>query len=122
MLTIGICGASGSGKTTLAQELSAAIEGNVILLAQDAYYRDHPELPFHMREKLNYDEPSIFEHDLLLQDLQALREGRSVTEKAYDYAQHRRCDTGRLLYPADLLILEGIHVFYDPRIRDLLDL
>ncbi len=121
MLTIGICGASGSGKSTLAEELAAQIEGTSILLNQDAYYRDHPHLSFAEREKLNYDEPGIFEHDTFLADIQALQEGRPVLRKAYDFANHRRADTDQWVQPADALIIEGIHVFYDPRARDLMD-
>lgn len=121
MLTIGICGASGSGKTTLAEELSSQIEGNSILINQDAYYRDHPHLSFEEREKLNYDEPGIFEHDVLHDDIRALIAGEPVKRKAYDFANHRRADTDTCIEPADVLIVEGIHVFYDARIRDLLD-
>lgn len=121
MLTIGICGASGSGKTTLAEELSASIQGRSILLNQDAYYRDHPHLSFEEREKLNYDEPGIFEHDLLHEDMGALIAGRPIKRKAYDFANHRRADTDTLIDPADVLIVEGIHVFYDARVRDLMD-
>lgn len=121
MLTIGICGASGSGKTTLAGELAKAIEGTCVLINQDAYYRDHPHLSFEERERLNYDEPGIFEHDQFLQDVQALIAGKPILRKAYDFTQHRRSDTEVVVKPADVLILEGIHVFHDPRVRDLMD-
>ena len=121
MLTIGICGASGSGKTTLAEELAAKIEGRSIMLNQDAYYRDHPHLSFEEREKLNYDEPGIFEHDLFCKDIAALIAGEPVPRKAYDFTNHRRADTSRLIEPADVLIVEGIHVFYDSKARDLMD-
>lgn len=122
MLTIGICGASGSGKTTLAEELAAAIDGRSILLNQDAYYRDHPHLSFEEREKLNYDEPGIFEHDVFLEDMRALTGGKPIRRRAYDFANHRRADTDAQIEPADALIVEGIHVFYDPRARALMDL
>lgn len=121
MLTIGICGASGSGKTTLAHELAGKIEGRAILLNQDAYYRDHPHLSFAEREKLNYDEPAIFEHDLFHRDMAALIAGERVLRKAYDFTNHRRADTDQMIEPADVLIVEGIHVFYDERVRMLMD-
>lgn len=122
MLTIGICGASGSGKTTLAEELAGKIESDSILINQDAYYRDHPHLSFEEREKLNYDEPGIFEHDLLYEDMRQLITGRPIRRKAYDFANHRRADTDIWVQPADVLIVEGIHVFYDAKARDLMDL
>lgn len=121
MLSIGICGASGSGKTTLALELMDRIDGRALLINQDAYYLDHPHLPFALREKLNYDEPGIFDHELIYQDIRALTEGRPILKRGYDYAQHRRCDPLTPVEPADVLIFEGIHAFYDPRVRALLD-
>lgn len=121
MLTIGICGASGSGKTTLAEELARKIQGKSILLNQDVYYRDHPSLSFSEREKLNYDEPGIFEHELLHEDIAALVAGKPVRRRAYDFKVHRRADTEQMIEPADVLILEGIHVFYDERVRGALD-
>lgn len=122
MLFIGICGASGSGKTTLARELARELGGDCVLLNQDAYYLDHPDLPFEERVVLNYDEPSIFDHDLLYQDVCALLAGRPITQKAYDYADHRRKDTGGIIAPANVLILEGIHTFYDKRLTDKMSL
>lgn len=121
MLTIGICGASGSGKSTLAMELAARICGRVILINQDTYYRDHPDLTFSEREKLNYDEPGIFEHDLLYQDIRCLLDGEPITKKAYDFSYHQRADTDEWIMPGDVLILEGIHAFHDSRLRNLLD-
>lgn len=121
MLAIGICGASGSGKSTLAGELEARIHKSCLLLKQDSYYKDHPNLSFEERERINYDAPEAFEHDALRADLQALREGRPITRKRYDYRQYRRCDADEHLYPAEVVLLEGIHVFYDPAVRDLLD-
>ena len=117
MLMIGICGASGSGKSTLAAALAGAIQGRCVLLAQDSYYKNHPDLPFSQREKINYDEPDAFEHDLLLGDLKELAAGRPITRKAYDYAQHLRCDSPELIQPADVLILDfKIYIRVDPDI------
>ncbi len=116
MLFIGICGASGSGKTTLAQELSASIGVKCTVINQDAYYRDHPNLSFEERSLLNYDEPEIFDHDLLLKDMETLLAGEPIVRKGYDYNQHRRADSDELILPCDVLILEGIHVFYDERL------
>ena len=118
MLFIGICGASGSGKTTLARELVRDMGVDSVVLNQDAYYFDHSEMPFEERVHLNYDEPGIFDHDLLYSDICALLDGKPITRKAYDFSQHRRCDTNELIRPATVVIVEGIHAFYDQRLRD----
>jgi len=122
MLFIGICGASGSGKSTLAHALEERLGmDRCLVLQQDAYYRDHPNLTFEQRCKLNYDEPDIFDHDLLLEDVQQLMRGGGITRKAYDYTQHRRNDRPEeIILPRDVLILEGIHTFHDKRLNDLM--
>ena len=122
MMCIGICGASGSGKSTLADELRQRVTGSTLIINQDAYYRDHPELTFEQRTHLNYDEPGIFDHDLLLADLRTLLSGTPVTRKGYDYSLHRRADTQELITPCDIIIVEGIHAFHDARLRSLFDL
>ena len=90
MLIIGICGASGSGKSTMAKALAARLERPCIYMKQDSYYKDHPDMSFEERERINYDEPAAFEHDALRDDLIRLRNGRPITAKEYDYSQHRR--------------------------------
>ena len=99
MLIIGICGASGSGKSTLADELARRLDEPCVLLKQDSYYKDHPDMDFAQRERINYDEPEAFEHEALRADLEALRAGRSITRKGYDYKQHRRCDSQERISP-----------------------
>ena len=120
MILIGICGASGSGKSTLADALANRLGDRCLVIQQDCYYRDHPDLSFTERAKLNYDEPGIFDHDLLLHDMNTLISGQPITRKAYDYTQHRRADTDELIYPHDVVILEGIHCFFDPRLMKLM--
>ena len=123
MLFIGICGASGSGKSTLATELATMVNRSILIINQDAYYHDHPNLSFDERCKLNYDEPSIFDHDLLLSDVKELLSGNRVPQKRYDYANHCRADqSGAFLEPQDVVIVEGIHAFFDERLRDMMDL
>ena len=120
MIVIGICGASGSGKSTLAEELCRSIGKGSLVINHDCYYRDHPSLTFEERSLLNYDEPEIFDHDLFLEDIKLLLDGKPITRKRYDYTQHRRADTDELIYPPDVLIIEGIHVFYDERLCELM--
>lgn len=120
MIFIGICGASGSGKSTLAQSLADKLGGCCYVLQQDCYYKDHSHLPFEQRAQLNYDEPSIFDHDALLSDITDLMNGKSITRKGYNYAEHRRADTDEVILPPDVLILEGIHTFHDQRLLELM--
>ena len=123
MLFIGICGASGSGKSTLADELATMVNRSILIINQDAYYLNHPDLSFEERCRLNYDEPSIFDHDLLLEDVKKLLAGERVPRKQYDYANHCRADLpGECMEPHDVIIVEGIHAFYDARLRAIMDL
>lgn len=123
MLFIGICGASGSGKSTLAEELATMVNKSILIINQDAYYYDHLDMSFEERCELNYDEPSIFDHDLLLEDVKALLAGKRVLRKRYDYAEHRRApQLEEYLEPHDVIIVEGIHAFFDHRLRDMMDL
>ena len=82
MLFIGICGASGSGKTTLAEELIRDLGVPVTVIHQDGYYLNHPDMSFEERCHLNYDEPFIFDHDLLYQDICTLLEGKPIPESS----------------------------------------
>lgn len=98
------------------------IQGHVVLLKQDCYYRDNWHPPFAQRVHINYDEPATFEHDELLRDVHALLEVRCITRKGYDYANHCRADGEETIEPGDVLIIEGIHVFYDERLHSALNL
>lgn len=122
MIIVGICGASGSGKSTLAREISESLTCETVIIGQDCYYRNHAELPFEERVHINYDEPDAFEYDELICDVNALSEGHAITRKGYDYTNHLRADTNELIAPPDVLILEGIHMFRDPRLNRAMSL
>lgn len=123
MIIVGICGASGSGKSTLATRIAQSLSCTRTIIGQDCYYRDQPGVPFEQRVKTNYDEPAIFDHDLLYQDVCALGRGEAISTKAYDYAGHKRADRPEeLIFPPEVLILEGIHIFHDPRLRNEMSL
>lgn len=125
---IAVAGASASGKTLLAQtmyqELSDELGDTVDLamLAEDAYYRDQSHLPMAERERTNYDHPDAFEHELLVEHLQELAAGRSVQVPEYDFSQHTRAANTHTVEPAKVLIVEGILVLSDERLRDLFDI
>lgn len=120
MLFIGICGASGSGKTTLTEELVREVGASSTVINQDAYYLDYPDLSFEERTRLNFDQPGIFDHELLFEDIKTLLSKQPITRKAYDFTKYERNDQEELVYPADVLIVEGIHAFYDERLCRLM--
>ena len=116
MVIIGVCGASGSGKSTLAREIKKALDCPTVILGQDCYYKDQSYKCFEDRVTTDYDDPMIFDHDELLKDIDLLTAGKPITKKGYDYANHVRADSDELIEPPDVLILEGIHVFWDDRL------
>ncbi len=123
MIIVGICGASGSGKSTLAKRIRDSLACSCVIIGQDCYYRSFPELPFEKRVKLNYDEPAIFNFDELCEDVQKMERGEAITTKGYDYTNHLRADSPDIIIqPPEVLILEGIHMFYDKRLCDLMSL
>ncbi len=122
MIIVGICGASGSGKSTLAREIAESLACRVTIIGQDCYYKNHAELPFEERVHINYDEPDAFDYDELMRDIACLDEGRAITRKGYDYAKHLRADTDACIEPPDVLILEGIHMFRDARLNQMMSL
>ena len=93
MIVIGVCGASGSGKSTLAKTICGELACSSLIIGQDCYYKDHSHLPFEERVRINYDEPEVFDHDALLEDVERLGRGEAVTRKGYDYAAHMRADS-----------------------------
>ena len=119
MIIVGVCGASGSGKSTLARLIRESLSCRCIVIGQDSYYRSFPHLTFEERTHLNYDDPEIFDYDELLADIELLTAGKPITVKGYDYANHLRADSpDQMIEPPEVLILEGIHIFYDKRICD----
>ena len=118
MIFIGICGASGSGKSTLARELVKNIGAKCLVMNQDAYYFDHPDMTDEERENFNYDEPASFDHDLILSDVESLMAGKETPRRGYDFSRHRRSDPNEMMEVPDVLIIEGIHTFHDKRLCD----
>ena len=90
MIIVGVCGASGSGKSTLARRIKEALSCSCEIIGQDCYYKSFPEIPFEERVHLNYDEPTIFNYDEMIEDLNTLSSGQPITKKGYNYAKHLR--------------------------------
>jgi len=120
---VGICGGTGSGKTTLAQALAARLgEGRCLLLSQDDYYHDLSHLSVEERGRRNFDHPSAVDFDMLADHLGQLASGSPIDAPQYDFRSHSRERPFRLLAPRQYIILEGILLFADQRVRDRLSL
>lgn len=120
---IGIAGGTGSGKTTIAHSVLEILGGKrVVLIQQDAYYRDLNHLTFEERTQINFDHPDSFETDLLVEQLRSLRSGRSVDRPVYDYAAHTRNSQVVRIEPEPVILVEGILVLVEPDLRDQFDL
>ena len=122
ILVIGIAGGTGSGKTTLMKNLIARFAGDVTVLSHDNYYKRHDELPYEERCKLNYDEPAALETDLMARHLDALRHGQAIRCPVYDFSVHNRSDETVLITPQRVIIVEGILIFENKQLRDLMDI
>jgi uridine kinase len=120
---IGVAGGSGSGKTTVVQQIIQALgEAEVTVLHHDAYYRDRSELTLIQRQQINYDHPDALENELLITNLKELSNHEPVAVPVYDFSQHARLPQTERVEPASIIIVEGILVFQDPRLRALMDL
>ena len=122
ILVIGIAGGTGSGKTTLMKNLIARFEGDVTVLSHDNYYKRHDELPYEERCKLNYDEPAALETDLMARHLDALRRGETIQCPVYDFSMHNRSNETIEIAPKSVIIVEGILIFENKELRDLMDI
>lgn len=121
-LVVGVAGGTGSGKSTLTRAIQRHFPHQCQVVYHDSYYRDHPELTYEQRCKVNYDEPDAFENDLLVSHLQALIAGQTVECPVYDFPTHRRASETTMLQPAPVIIVEGILIFAIPQILQLLDI
>lgn len=124
---IAIAGASASGKSlfasTVYQELVAELGGErIAILSEDAYYRDQSHLSFEQRTLTNYDHPAAFEHELLTAHLQALRDGKSIKMPQYSYKMHTRLDETITVQPAKVILVEGILLLTDEKLRQQFDI
>lgn len=119
---IGIAGGTGSGKTYIAKQLQAINPEKIILISHDHYYRDRSDVPLEDRKKLNFDEPAAIDEDLFIEQMTALKSGQSIEMPQYDFSTHTRSPNIKKINPASVIIIEGILILTDKRIRDLLDL
>ena len=122
ILVIGIAGGSGSGKSTLVKNLIGEFPDMVTVLSHDNYYRRHDELTYEQRTHLNYDEPGSLETDLMARHLEILRHGGCIECPVYDFTIHNRLDATIPVVPEKVIIVEGILIFENRQLRDLMDI
>lgn len=121
-LIIGVVGGSGSGKTTVVRHIHEATGIAASLIDQDAYYRDLGHLAFEERRLVNFDHPDAFDNDLLAAHLEALAAGQAIEKPTYDYARHTRAAETVPVAPSDIVIVDGILLFVEARLRQLFDI
>lgn len=123
-IIIGIAGGSASGKTSIAMQLYDYFKGNhkVKIIKQDDYYKDQSHLTFEERVKTNYDHPLAFDTDLLVDHLKKLKNKETIEKLTYDYTLHTRSDITETVEGRDVIILEGIFVLAEEKVRALCDI
>jgi uridine kinase len=122
-VVIGVAGGSGSGKTSVTKAIYDSFKSqSILMIEQDYYYKDQSHLPMEERLKTNYDHPLAFDNDLLIEHIQKLLQHEAVEKPVYDYAIHTRSNEVVHVEPKDVIILEGILILEDERLRDLMDI
>ncbi|EKD91886.1 MAG: hypothetical protein ACD_29C00323G0001 [uncultured bacterium] len=122
-IIIGISGASASGKSLLANTIVNEIGSDrVVVISEDSYYKDLHNLPLEERAKTNFDHPDALDHELLIEHLKLLREGKTVEIPRYDFSQHQRRKETRHIGQHRIIVLEGILLFVDPALRSMMDI
>lgn len=120
-IIIGIADGTGSGKSTFTNKLKDTFHEDVAVLYHDNYYRDQSDIPLEERKKTNYDHPDAMETELLVEHLHQLKEGKAIECPVYDYTMHTRSNQVMKVEPKRVILLEGILVLADERLRDLMD-
>lgn len=121
-IVIGVAGCSGSGKSTFTNRIKEYFGDDVVVLYHDNYYRRQDGVPFEQRVTVNYDHPDSLETELLVEHLKQLKEGKSIECPVYDYTKHNRSSEVIRIDPKPVILVEGILLLADPRVRDLLDI
>ncbi len=120
---IGVAGGTGSGKSTLVKRLQEAfVNDDVATLCHDYYYKAHPELTYEERTKLNYDHPQAFDTDMLVEHVRALKNNVPIEHPVYSFVEHNRTDEKVLVKPSQVIIIDGILIFENKELRDLMDI
>ena len=123
MIVIGIAGGSGSGKTTVVKSIINQLNGRVVVIPQDSYYKDSSHLPLEERQKINFDHPDAIDWNLLCQQIRELKQGKTIEQPVYSYLTCSRSKTETVtVEPADVIIVEGILIFTCKELRDQMNM
>jgi uridine kinase len=123
VIILGIAGPSASGKSLLANTIVNELGSDqVVVISEDAYYKDNSHLPLREREKINYDHPDSFDHALLIEHLKRLQSGQSVEIPIYSHVKHLRTNETRMIGRHAIIVLEGILLFSESSLRQLMDI
>ena len=123
MIVIGIAGGSGSGKTTVVKSIINQLNGRVVVIPQDSYYKDSSHLPLEERQKINFDHPDAIDWKLLCQQTRELKQGKTIEQPVYSYLTCSRSKTETVtVEPADVIIVEGILIFTCKELRDQMNM
>ncbi len=123
MLTVGITGGTGSGKTTISEELKKEFgESDIGFISQDSYYNDNGNLSFDEKNKINFDHPDAIDFELLINHLNLLKNGKNINQPIYSFIYHNRTEKTKLLKPKKIIIIEGLLILNNIKLRGLIDL
>jgi len=118
---IAVAGGSASGKSSIVKKIDETFEDDLIVIGHDNYYKAHDDISFDQRSKLNYDYPGAFDNELFYADLLKLQQGKSIDMPRYDYTIHTRSKETTRISPSKIILIEGILVLEDKKIRDITD-
>ena len=122
VIVIGIAGGTGCGKSTMIEKIRNEFIEQITILSHDFYYKEHSSLNYEERSKLNYDHPNSFDTDLMIQHIRQLKKGKSIYRPVYDFTIHNRTEETVLVQPSKVIIVEGILIFENKELLDLLDI
>ena len=122
IIVIGIAGGTGSGKSTLIKKIKEEFHDEITILSHDFYYKQHDDISFEERKKLNYDHPNAFDTDLRIEHVRRLAAGETIERPVYDFTIHNRINETVLVRPAKVIVVEGILIFENKELLDLFDI
>lgn len=122
VIVIGIAGGTGSGKSTLINKIKQEFNDDITVISHDFYYKEHSNMPFEERSLLNYDHPNAFDTDLMIDHIRQLKNWKEAWCPVYDFTIHNRIDEKLVLKPSKVVVVEGILIFENKELLDLLDI